>query len=303
MKMVDKIAADLCLDPDYVASVVKRSKFYYRDYYIEKRDGGKRKISQPSPELKTLQYWVVNNILNKYPISTSAYAYQKGSSIKKHAQFHQNSKHIFHTDICMFFPSITYEHLQPILLSNPKLFEDLEIDLDSVETIRDICFRNNSLCIGTVSSPVISNIIMHGFDVIMLGYCEKNHLKYSRYADDIYLSSNSYIDLRHVNFLSDTLGKIGFSINESKTYFSSPKYRRKVTGLVIGTDSSVTIGSKKREFIKKLVYDKLIHNKGDGNCILGYLAFLKDVEPQTYNNIISKYSQYCKEDIIEALKK
>ena len=303
MKMVDKIAADLCLDTGYVASVVKRSKFYYRDYYIKKRDGGRRKISQPSPELKTLQYWVVNNILNKYPISTSAYAYQKGSSIKKHAQFHQNSKHVFHTDICKFFPSITYEHLQPILLSNPKLFEDLEIDLGSVETIRDICFRENSLCIGTVSSPIISNIIMYQFDVIMLGYCKKNHLKYSRYADDIYLSSNSYIDLSHVNFLSSTLKKFGFSINESKTYFSSPKYRRKVTGLVIGTDSSVTIGSKKREYIKKLVYDKLIHNKGDGNSILGYLAFLKDIEPHTYNNIIAKYSQYCREDIIDALKR
>ena len=303
MKMVDKIAADLCLDSEYVASVVKRSKFYYRDYYIKKRDDSRRKISQPSPELKTLQYWAVNNILNKFPISSSAYAYQKGSSIKRHAQFHQNSKHIFHTDICKFFPSITYEHLQPILLSNHKLFEDMGIDLDSVETIRDICFRENSLCIGTVSSPIISNIIMYQFDVIMLGYCKKNHLKYSRYADDIYLSSNSYIDLSHVNFLSGTLKKFGFSINESKTYFSSPKYRRKVTGLVIGTDSSVTIGSQKRAFIKKLVYDKLVHHKGDGNSILGYLAFLKDIEPQTYNNIIAKYSQYCKEDIIDALKK
>lgn len=92
-------------------------------------------------------------------------------------------------------------------------------------------------------------------------------------------------------------------INESKTYFSSLKCRRKVTGLVIGTDSSVTIGSQKRDFIKKLVYDKLVHNNGNGNSILGYLAFLKDIEPQTYNNIMSKYSQYCTEDIIDALKR
>ena len=301
--MVDKIAADLCLDPDYIASVVKRSRFYYRDYYITKRDGGRRKISQPSPELKTLQYWVVNNILIKFPISKSAYAYQKGSSIKNHARFHKDSKHIFHTDICKFFPSITYEHLQPILLSKPQIFEDLGIDLDSVETIRDICFRENSLCIGTVSSPIISNIIMYEFDITMLGYCKKNNLKYSRYADDIYFSSNAYIDATHINFLSSTLKKYGFSINDSKTYFSSPKYRRKVTGLVIGTDSSVTIGTKKREFIKKIVYEKLVHNKGNGDSILGYLAFLKDIEPQTYNNIIAKYSQYCKEDIIEALRK
>ena len=82
-----------------------------------------------------------------------------------------------------------------LLLGNIKNFEDLGIDLDSVGTICEICFRENKLCIGTVSSPIISNIIMYNFDLIMLGYCKKNHLKYSRYADDIYLSSNSYIDV------------------------------------------------------------------------------------------------------------
>ena len=33
MKMVDKIASDLCLDQDYIASVVKRSQD--RDFTIE----------------------------------------------------------------------------------------------------------------------------------------------------------------------------------------------------------------------------------------------------------------------------
>lgn len=32
MKMVDKISSDLCLDRDYIESVIKRSRFYYRDY-------------------------------------------------------------------------------------------------------------------------------------------------------------------------------------------------------------------------------------------------------------------------------
>ena len=303
MTIIDKIASDLRLDADYVSSVVKRSRFYYRDYYIDKRDGGKRKISQASPELKTLQYWVVNNILNKLPISNCAYAYQRGASIKKHAHVHRDSKHIFHTDICKFFPSITFEHLLPVLANNRKILEDLDIDFASINTIRDICFRDNKLCIGTVSSPIISNAIMYEFDNIMLEYSKKNHLYYSRYADDIYFSSNQYIDIIHTQYLSKTLNEFGFSINESKTYFSSTKYRRKITGLIVATDSSITIGSKKRAFIKKLVYEKLIHNKGSSNSILGYLAFLKDIEPQTYNNIVAKYSQYCKEDIIETLKK
>lgn len=302
MIMIDRIATDLCLEPDYIASIVTRSAFYYRDYYIRKRDGNQRRIAQPSPELKTLQYWTVNNILKKLPVSDSAFAYQKGSSIKKHADFHKNSKFILHTDVFHFFSSITYAHLRPILLRNPDIFKELKIDLTGIDVIYGICFRNNQLCIGAVSSPIISNIIMYDFDLKISEYCAKNHLLYSRYADDIYLSSNSFIDQTHLEYLTEALRELGFQINKSKTFFSSPKNCRRVTGLVIGTDATVTIGSEKRAFIKKLVYQKLVHHIGDGESILGFLAFLKDVEPETYNRIIIKYSRYCKEDIIKELK-
>lgn len=92
-------------------------------------------------------------------------------------------------------------------------------------------------------------------------------------------------------------------MNMSKTRFYSPKYRRKITGIVITNDSQVSIGTERRINIKKMIYEKLIHNKGDSEQILGYLSFLKDIEPQTYNNLIIKYSQYCEGDIIAALRK
>ena len=92
-------------------------------------------------------------------------------------------------------------------------------------------------------------------------------------------------------------------MNYSKTKFCSSKSRRKVTGLVITTDSRISIGTESRKFIKKMVYDKLVHGKGESYRILGYLSFLKDVEPNTYNNLIIKYSQYCNGDVIKELSK
>ena len=73
--------------------------------------------------------------------------------------------------------------------------------------------------------------------------------------------------------------------------------------MIITNDGKVSVGLQKRNEIKKLVYDKLIHNKGDSLKILGYLAFLNDVDPKAYNDIIIKYSQYCSGDIISALNK
>ena len=174
---------------------------------------------------------------------------------------------------------------------------------ESLGDIRKICFKKDSLSIGAVSSPVISNVVMFSFDEIMLEYCKANRYLYSRYADDIYISSKTYIPKDVLTFLQRELVKCGFTMNYSKTKFCSSKSRRKVTGLVITTDSRISIGTESRKFIKKMVYDKLVHGKGDSYRILGYLSFLKDVEPNTYNNLIIKYSQYCNGDVIKELSK
>lgn len=56
--IIDRIARDLSLDRDYIASIIRRSSFYYKRFTIPKRNGDPRVIYQASPELKSLQYWV-----------------------------------------------------------------------------------------------------------------------------------------------------------------------------------------------------------------------------------------------------
>lgn len=304
MNIVEKISDDLKLDLSYLSRIAQRSSYYYKDYKIPKKNGGERPVSQPSPELKTLQYWVVHNIFEKIPVSKAAYAYKKGDSIKKHAEFHCKSRFILHADICNFFPSIHSKHLSEILKCNKDIFDSLGLDLNSsIQDINKICFRRDSLCIGAVSSPVISNIIMYSFDNALIEYCKEHQYIYSRYADDIYISSNNYINKEVISFLCDELHKYGFILNRSKTRFYSPKYKRKVTGLILGNNSQVSIGTERRIEIKKMIYNKLVNGVGDSEKILGYLAYLKDIEPNTYNNLIIKYSSYCEGDIISELRK
>ena len=262
MDMINRIALDLKLDKSYLARIASRSAFYYRDFKIKKRNGGERYLAQPSPELKTLQYWVLNNVLNKIPVSKAACAYKKGNSIKKHAQLHSKSRFVFHADICDFFPSIHSSHLNDILRIHKNIFDDLDLDLEStILDIKKICFRKDALCIGAVSSPAISNIIMSSFDSALLDYCKAKNYIYSRYADDIYISSNTYIDKSIVDFLRLELDRKGFKINYSKTRFYSPKYRRKITGIFLTEKSQISIGTERRTKIKKMVYDKLIKKR------------------------------------------
>lgn len=304
MNLTEKIAKDLKLEYSYIEKIINRANYYYKRYSIPKKNGGTREIMQAGPELKSLQYWIKENILNKMPISDASYAYSKGNSIKCHALSHVKSKYILHSDIYHFFNSITSKMLEKQLLKHPDIFESLDLDMnDAITTISKICFRKNRLCIGTVSSPIISNIVMYDFDNELIDYCLSNDYIYSRYADDIYISSQDFISIEEKTHLTHLLAKYNFIINERKTFFASPKGRRNITGIIITDKAKISIGTEKKLQIKKKLYSKLVHGTGNTNEILGYLAFLKDIEPNYYNKLIAKYSTYCENDILEQIKR
>lgn len=301
--IIDRIADDLLLDSEYVASIVRKSNFYYKSYTIPKRNGDQRMIHQASPELKTLQYWVRNNVLELLPVSSSACAYRSGNSIKKHADVHKDSRFIFHTDIENYFPSIHSKMLTDILKEHREKLqaEGLWFE-DGCDIIAKICFRYDQLSIGTVSSPMISNIVAYSLDEELFSYCEQWGYKYSRYADDIYISSSSYLPESTKITVKECLRSHGFRLNESKTWFKSRKSRRKVTGLILTDKGRVSLGTEMRRRIKNMIYNRLVNGKGDPEKILGYLAYLKDVEPQVYNKYIIKYATYCDGDVISAIR-
>lgn len=301
--LIDRISYDLSLDRSYIASIINRSIFFYRRFTIPKKNGGERVIYQASPELKSLQYWVRENVLKILPVSNAAFAYQAGNSIKKHAAFHKSAYFIFHADVERYFPSIRSKMLSDILKKHQEELRERDLWFeDSCEVIAKICFRNDSLTIGTVSSPMISNIIAYDFDEILTSYAEQIDCRYSRYADDIYISGRTYIPNDTKKYVKDCLLKYGFRMNETKTWFKSKKSRRKVTGLVITDTGRVSVGTETRKKIKHMIYDRIVNSKGEPGEILGYLAYLKDVEPQVYNKYIIKYSTYCNGDVISAIR-
>ena len=167
--IIDRIASDLSLDRIYIKSIIQRSAFYYKRFTIPKQNGDQRVIYQASPELKSLQYWVREKILKLLPISEAAFAYQTGSSIKKHADFHKNAYFIFHTDIKNYFPSIHEEMLTNILIEHRDSLQTQGMWFEDIcDVVAKICFRNGQLSIGTVSSPIISNIVAYKFDEFLL---------------------------------------------------------------------------------------------------------------------------------------
>lgn len=295
------ISNDLGLEQRFVDKTINTAKSQYKNFTIPKRNGGRRAVSQPSPELKVLQYWVVNRFIKRLPLSECSFAYTKGNSIKKHALMHVDSKFVFHADIEDFFPTISPDMLKAVFEQNADLFTDIDV-MSFYKDITKICFKDDGLCIGAVSSPSISNAIMKDFDDCLNDFAKHEGYIYTRYADDIYISSKKYIPNDVKGFVEKELSIRGFRLNNSKTHFYSPKNRRLITGLVITNDSKVSIGYMNICRIKKMVYEKIKYGKGDSRVILGYLSFLRDVDPHAYDRIIIKYSKLCNDDIIAVIR-
>ncbi len=295
MNLLEQMNCDLGIDKQYIQYCAKRNNLYAR-YYIKKKNGGRREILQPSKELKALQYWLIRNIFNQFPISKYNSAYQKGCSIRENAVCHQKSKYILHTDIVHFFESITRKSMISFFERNKDIVNKLQLSSEEINLILNlVLYKGEYLVVGSVASPMISNCVMYEFDMKLGEQVEERNMKYTRYADDIVISSNNYIGSAILSEIDILLSKYEFKRNIGKTYFMCKRKRREVTGIVIdNNDNSLSIGHKKYTKLKRDIYNYLVKRQGNCNQIRGKLAHLKNVNINKYIAIKKIYIRYDK---------
>lgn len=277
--------------------LIKTAPNRYKEHYIIKRNNrGKRLISQPTRELKYVQKYFIQNILNKLPIHSAAKAYRTGLSIRDHALPHANSRYLLKMDFKDFFPSITAEGLCYRLKID---FGFSDSDLYIIKRI--ICKRDPStgvlkLSIGSPSSPYISNYFLFEFDEIVTSFCLENDVVYTRYADDLAFSTNlpkklDIVELYIRNLIQD-LSYLGLELNDKKTVNVSKKNKRMLVGLTLSNEGRVSVGRGKKRDLRSQLYRA---SKGEMESeelqkLKGQLAFLWSVDPIFVQNLCKRYS-------------
>ena len=158
---------------------------------------------------KTLD-WFNENIADRNEYS---FAYHKGVRCVDAIREHLKSNFFIKLDIHKFFESIT-----------ENLFFSLYGDYFNKKVTKMIkaCFYKGFLSIGFVTSPSISDYFMKGFDKKIAAYVEKHpETHYSRYSDDILLSSEETDDDTSLNDLfnlvKDELEALHLETNPQKT--------------------------------------------------------------------------------------
>ena len=230
----------------YLLSVINSSSYFYRDFEIKKRSGGKRRITVPYPSLLEMQYWILENILKKTKVHMCAHGYAQKKSIVTNAKHHIGQSDLLKIDLKDFFPSIRINRLI-------HHFKHLGYSSDVSFYLAAICSYDESLPQGSPTSPYFSNIIAMNLDTRLYSFAQKFDLKYTRYADDL-VFSGSRIPKKYICYVSSIINEEGFNVNTKKTRLykknssntinSNESYHKRIVTGISVTDTGIKLPRK-----------------------------------------------------------
>lgn len=234
----------------------------YHTFLIPKKAKGFRTISAPCSGLKMLQTEINNLLKLLYHPSENVMGFVEGKSIASNAECHLRKFYVLNIDLENFFPSIPQARVWARLKLPPFNFS-----AEIASTIAGICCMDvheeidgknvvkNVLPQGAPTSPLLSNAVCGNLDRKLSGLAKRFNLNYSRYADDITFSGNTYVYKEDGDFwkeLRRIVAEQNFKINESKTRLQRKGERQEVTGLTVGT--KVNVSRKYVRDIRSLLY-------------------------------------------------
>lgn len=298
MDIYKSLSEILLIDESELIDYIQRAPYKYKVYQIPKRNNrGKRTIAQPAKELKIFQQIALRHLLLKLPVHDAAFAYREGVGIKTNAERHSKNKFLLKMDFADFFPSIYDQNLiDHIEKHHGKLSERDSTAIRKLFFWRKKGETESRLSIGAPSSPFISNTLLFEFDEVISNICDSMLVTYTRYADDLTFTTNRPDILSRlpsvVESILSSISTPKLKINSEKTVFSSKKSNRHVTGLVITNDGKVSLGRKRKRYIRSLVFkfngkelsnEEVLHLKG-------LISFAKHIEPTFHFSLVKKYS-------------
>lgn len=215
----------------YIYAVSNKPQKFYTKFNIPKKNGGLREINAPYPSLQEIQRWLLDNILYKITISKFAKAYKIKSDIIDNARFHRRQPKILRLDIKDFFPSIKSDSIYYI-------FRRCGYSNKLSGLFTRLCTLDGCLPQGAPTSPAISNIFFKQIDNRIGGYAINNHIRYTRYADDMFFSGN-FDTGKLLYIVKLILCDYNLKINEDKTHLMKHNSQQRVTGII--TNSNINV--------------------------------------------------------------
>ncbi len=286
----------------------------YEEFLIPRKSGGFRTISAPKNGLVTVQRRLTEYLAEVYNPPACVNGFIEGRSIVRNARPHVRKRTILNIDLKDFFPTISDRRIIKLLKAIPLGLSD-----EVVSTItRLVCYKG-VLPQGAPTSPVLSNMICLRLDNQLTALCRNHRLTYTRYADDITISTTNErfppavasVDEEGVVTVGNELAAIiknnWFQINNKKTRISGNFQSKFVTGVKVNTRLNVSrtyvrelramIDSLKKKGLERAQRDYVEKYNGKNHpfelVVRGKLAHLRNVKgyyDPVYRNLYNRFA-------------
>lgn len=244
---------------------------------IPKRSGKARILEIPSDTLKELQNKILEDVLYKMGTHKSAHGFVKGRNPITNAKVHNRARIIIKLDIKDFFRRTQEWTIKSSLKKNADY---LGLTDEEIEQIIEYTMFDGHLPTGAPTSPALGNICLYNTDKALFAYCRANNLRYTRYADDITISSAKFIDKKTITGIIQEVQKClkrrHHVLNYKKIKIFSTKNRMEITGIVI--NDKPNISKKYRANLRAAIHQAKTDE--DFEKVEGRIAWVAQVAPK-----------------------
>lgn len=266
------LAFMLLMERKHLRRLINEVSGHYKYFAIRKRSGGLRRIMSPYSDLREVQVWIKDNILDKIEHPAYVTAFAKGRNTVLNAKIHEGRMYVLKVDIANFFESINVRRVYGVFcnmgydkgvsawlasLCTSILDEYKYGELGDQEEVQILFDELKSkkepfLIQGAPTSPALANIICQRMDRRMMGMANKLGFNYSRYADDMTFSSDDKSNLPKFGMIKRVVENEGFQLKEEKTEFLHKGNKQIVTGLLV--DDHVRVPGRYKKDIMRHIH-------------------------------------------------
>lgn len=200
-----------------------------------------------------------------YKVPACVHGFVPDGCTQRNAAQHLKKKRILNLDIDSFFDSIDERAIR-------EAFGRLGCRADIAGNLSRLTTINGALPQGFNTSPVLANIVFQPLDEQLSSICSDSGCVYTRYADDITISTDG--QLPSVSQLGDILAKGGFRLNSSKERMMFRGGKQYVTGLTVFDSEYPRIPKRfKRKIRLRLYY---LRKFGAKSYVMRQLGFTEE---------------------------
>lgn len=217
-----------------------------------------RELISPSERLRAYHHFLRLFLVDFLPVhEETVFSYRKGVSARAAVEQHTLSRHFFVTDIESFFSSLTRDLVRDTITS--AMVEIPIADLpDHLEHVLDLLCVDGALPIGFSTSPGLSNAALYTFDVALHARCRQLGVIYTRYADDIVLSSKEHATVEAGEaVLNDLLARMfggEFRLHRGKSKYLHVGGKIKLLGMVLLPNGMISVDTSVKDEIETMLH-------------------------------------------------